>query len=489
VFITVNKCNIALRLFASGNGCLTKVWDELIQPNCSLFPRRFSEVLVQAADPLAAISKIELLASQKLLDKFKICFMTKRIFQIGLMIVLPIILLLSILAPSATAFSEEQRLLSEVWRIVDRAYVDDTFNHQNWWLVRQKALQQPLTDREQTYAAIQKMLTTLDDPFTRFMRPDQYRSLQTNTSGELTGVGLQITQDGPSGELRVIAPIEGSPAEQAGIKPRDRILKINGVPTSKLTLDEAAERMRGPIGSPVTLTIAQENEDLAQARDVQVVRNRISLNPVYAEIRPQPEGNPIGYIRLSQFNANATIEVASAIKRMEAENVDAYILDLRSNPGGLLQAGIEVARLWLDEGTIVYTVNRNGIQDSFSASGKALTHDPLIVLVNQGTASASEILAGALKDNGRAKLVGERTFGKGLIQSLFSLSDGSGLAVTIAKYETPNHNDINRSGISPDVLVPLEPPITREQVATDADRQYQAAIELLGQSSVVAGAN
>lgn len=413
--------------------------------------------------------------------------MAKRFLQIGLIIILPIILFLNISVPSATAFTEEQRLFSEVWRIVDRAYVDDTFNHQNWWLVRQKALQQPLTEREQTYTAIQKMLATLDDPFTRFMRPDQYRSLQTNTSGELTGVGLQITQDNPSGELRVISPIEGSPAEQAGIKPRDRILKINGVATSNLSLDEAAERMRGPIGSQVTLTIAPENDD-TQIRDVQIVRNRISLNPVYAELRPQPDDSRIGYIRLSQFNANATAEVANAIKRLEAENADAYILDLRSNPGGLLQAGIEVARLWLDEGTIVYTVNRNGIQDSFSAAGQALTQDPLVVLVNQGTASASEILAGALQDNGRAQLVGERTFGKGLIQSLFSLSDGSGLAVTIAKYETPAHHDINRLGISPDVVVSLDAPIARTQVGTDADRQFQAAVEVLSHGSVVAGA-
>ncbi len=412
--------------------------------------------------------------------------MTKRIFQIGLIVILPILLFLGFFSSPATAFTEEQQLFSEVWRIVDRSYVDESFNQQNWWLVRQNALRQPLTDREQTYSAIQTMLATLDDPFTRFMRPDQYRSLQTNTSGELTGVGLQITQDNPLGELRVITPIEGSPAEQAGIKPRDRIVKINGISTASLTLDEAAERMRGKLGTQVTLTVVGDGEDLAQSRDVTVTRNRIALNPVYAELRQQ-DGLNVGYIRLGQFNANATAEITQAIRQLEAADANAYILDLRSNPGGLLQAGIEVARLWLDEGTIVYTVNRNGIQDSFSASGQALTQDPLVVLVNQGTASASEILAGALHDNGRAQLVGERTFGKGLIQSLFNLSDGSGLAVTIAKYETPSHTDINKLGILPDLSVQIDPPISREQVATPADPQYQAALDLLSRTAIAAG--
>lgn len=417
--------------------------------------------------------------------------MRKWILSVGLLLLLLVVVAMAGFAPAASAFTEEQRLLSEVWKIVDRSYVDDSFNHQNWWLVRQKSLEKPLDSRDDTYGAIQKMLATLDDPFTRLLKPDQYRSLQTNTSGELTGVGLQITQDNPTGELRVISPIEGSPAERAGIKPRDRILKINGLPAVKLSLDEAAERMRGPAGSQVTLTIAGEKvagetED-AQSKEVILTRDRISLNPVYADLRPQDPDLSIGYIRLNQFNANATTELASAIRRLEDKGANAYILDLRSNPGGLLQSGIEIARLWLAKGTVVYTVNRNGIQDSFSASGQALTEDPLVLLVNQGTASASEILAGALQDNGRAKLVGEKTFGKGLIQSLFNLSDGSGLAVTIAKYETPKHHDINKLGIVPDVRVELEP-ITRDQISTDADRQYQAAVELLTkQAAVIAG--
>jgi carboxyl-terminal processing protease len=291
--------------------------------------------------------------------------MRNRILHIGLLLLLPIALAWSCLVPSATAFTEEQRLVNEVWRIVDRAYLDDTFNHQNWWKVRQQVLRQPLNTREDAYKAVQDMLSSLGDPFTRLLKPEQYRSLQTNTSGELTGVGLQITQDTESGNLRVIAPIEGSPAELAGIKSRDRIVKINGISTLDLTLDEAAERMRGPIGSQVTLSVQHEDADAVE--DIQVVRDRISLNPVYAELRSLPNDVNLGYLRLMQFNANATLELSNAIRRLEDQGANAYILDLRSNPGGLLQSGIEIARLWLNEGTVVYTVNRNGIQDSFTA--------------------------------------------------------------------------------------------------------------------------
>ncbi|MDX2229380.1 MAG: S41 family peptidase [Leptolyngbyaceae cyanobacterium bins.349] len=390
----------------------------------------------------------------------------------------------------AIALTEEQRLVAEVWRFVDRAYVDDTFNHQNWWLVRQKAMKQPLNDMDQAYGVIQQMLASLEDPFTRLLKPDQYRSLQTNTSGELTGVGLQIALDNDTGELKVIAPIAGSPAAEAGILPADTILKIDGASTSGLSLDEAAERMRGPVGSKVLLTIRREGKELA---DLSVRRDRIELNPVYADLRLQPAptasdvSKKIGYIRLSQFNANAAMEVAHALHRLEQQGAEAYVLDLRSNPGGLLQAGIEIARYWLDSGTIVYTVNRQGIEGSFEATGQALTHDPLVVLVNQGTASASEILAGALKDNGRATIMGERTFGKGLIQSLFDLSDGSGLAVTVARYETPDHIDINKQGIKPDITVPLDP-IAMTQLGTQADRQYETAMEFLATHTMVAGA-
>jgi carboxyl-terminal processing protease len=399
--------------------------------------------------------------------------------------VLAIAVTWSVLAPSAHALTEEQRLVNEVWRIVDRSYVDSSFNHQNWWAIREKYLKQPLPNREASYTAIQKMIAGLDDPFTRLLKPDQYRSLQTSTSGELTGVGLQISLDPETKRLRVIAPVEGSPAAKSGIRPADSILMIDGVSTEGLSLDDAAERMRGQIGSRVTLTISRKDEEVLE---IGLVRDRIELNPVYAELRPQSNGKKIAYLRLSQFNANATAEMAHAIARLENQGADSYILDLRNNPGGLLQAGIDIAKLWVDEGTIVYTVNRQGTMGSFEAMGDALTKDPLVVLVNQGTASASEILAGALKDNGRAIILGEKTFGKGLIQSLFDLSDGAGLAVTVAKYETPSHKDINKLGIVPDQVVPLDP-ITLDQIGTPSDRQYQAAIDEIESDALVAGAS
>lgn len=418
------------------------------------------------------------------LSEGKILVMRKRASWVGVLLVCQIIFFSAWWTPAASAFTEEQKLFSQAWRIVSQSYVDDSFNHQNWWALREKTLKGGLNNREATYTAIQKMLASLDDPFTRLLKPSQYRSLQVNTSGELSGVGLQIALDGETGELEVIAPIAGSPADKAGIQPRDRILEINGTLSSTFTLDEAAARMRGGVGTTVTLKIQAKD---GEAKSVELIRDRIALNPVYAVLDSQPNSSAVGYIRLTQFSANAKTEVESAINRLEAQGAKSYVLDLRNNPGGLLQAGIEIARLWLDEGTVVYTVNRQGTLGSFEAGGQALTKAPLVVLVNQGTASASEILAGALQDNGRAKLVGEKTFGKGLIQSLFDLTDGSGLAVTVAKYETPNHHDIHKLGISPDLQVALEP-ITFDQVGTQADQQYQAAVKLLQSDAVVADA-
>ncbi|MDJ1178619.1 S41 family peptidase [Roseofilum sp. BLCC_M91] len=408
--------------------------------------------------------------------------MVKRFFWVACFLVLYLAIALGGWISPAYALTQEQKLYNEVWRIVNRSYLDETFNHQNWWFVRQKALKKPLRTREQTYAAIDQMLKTLGDPFTRFLPPQSYRSLQVTTSGELSGVGLQIALDPQTGLLTVIAPIAGSPAEMAGLQPRDRIMAIDGIPTRELTIEEAASRMRGPTGTVVTLTIERDRQE---QESVEITRDHITLNPVIADLRSidSKSGSiPIGYLRLTQFNAYASQELGQAIARLEEQGAAGYILDLRNNPGGLLTAGIEIARQWIDRGTIVYVVNRQGVLESFDATGSALTDDPLVVLVNHGSASASEILAGALQDNDRAQLLGETTFGKGLIQSLFDLSDGSGLAVTIAKYETPDHHDINQLGIEPDRVVPAES-ISRNQIATASDAQYEAALELLAEQT------
>lgn len=385
--------------------------------------------------------------------------------------------------PDAAAFTSNQKLVLQSWRIINQSYLDDTFNHQNWWFMRQKLLKRNLKSRDDAYDAIDDMLASLDEPFTRLLRPQQYHSLKISTTGELSGVGLQINIHPETKALEVVAPISGSPAQAAGIKTRDHILAIDGVNTDTMTLDEAANSMRGPTGTKVTLLIRSIND--SETKLYEIVRDRISLNPVYATLDRNSSDVPIGYLRLSQFSANATMELGHAIADLEEQGAEAYILDLRNNPGGLLQAGIGIARLWLDDGTIVYTVNRQGVLGSFDASGEALTDKPLTVLVNQGTASASEILAGALQDNGRAQLVGEQTFGKGLIQSVFELPNGAGLAVTVAKYETPDHHDIHKLGIAPDIVVSQEP-IFAQEVGTTADPQYQAAVKFLNSPTVVA---
>ena len=403
--------------------------------------------------------------------------MVKKVFSLALLSLFCFLSSFGWYVPDARAFTEEQKLLLQSWRIVNQSYLDETFNHQNWWRLREKYVKRSLRDREETYTAIEDMLATLDDPFTRLLRPEQYRSLQVNTSGELSGVGLQINLNPETKLIEVISPLAGSPAEAAGIEPRDSILEIDGVSTKTITLDEAAALMRGKIGTKVSLRVQSGQDKNAKPRTVSIVRDRISLNPVYTALDTSTN-KKVGYVRLNQFSANAAKEIAHGVSDLERKGAEAYILDLRNNPGGLLQAGIEIARMWLDDGTIVYTVNRQGALGSFDSNSEVLTEDPLVVLVNQGTASASEILAGALQDNQRALLVGEKTFGKGLIQSLFELPDGSGLAITVAKYETPNHTDINKLGIMPDDII-SQKPITYAQIATEVDEQYQEALKVL----------
>ncbi|MGB6013303.1 MAG: carboxyl-terminal processing protease CtpC, partial [Nodosilinea sp.] len=344
------------------------------------------------------------------------------------------------------AFFEEspKELIDQVWQLIDRNFVDSTFNQVDWDEVRTDYLGRNYTNQEEAYVAIREMLEQLEDPYTRFMDPDEFRSMQIDTSGELTGVGIQISQDEETKDILVVAPIEDTPAFEAGIRSQDVILAIDGELTEGMELNDAVSLIRGPVGSSVTLTIRRGEQEL----EVPITRARIEIHPVRYNVQAGPDGQ-VGYIRLTQFSANAATEMGEAIEDLESQGVTGYVLDLRSNPGGLLYSSIDIARMWIDSGTIVSTVNRQGVVDEETANSRALTDKPLVVLVDGGSASASEILSGALKDNERALLVGTRTFGKGLVQSVRSLGDGSGVAITVAKYLTPDGTDINKHGIDP----------------------------------------
>ncbi|KAL0349069.1 UNVERIFIED_CONTAM: Carboxyl-terminal-processing peptidase 2, chloroplastic [Sesamum angustifolium] len=352
------------------------------------------------------------------------------------------------------ALSEENLLFLEAWRTLDRAYIDKTFNGQSWFRYRENALRnEPMNTREETYAAIRKMVATLDDPFTRFLEPQKFKSLRSGTRNTLTGVGLSIGyptgKDKSTSGLVVVSAAPGGPANRAGVLSGDLILAIDDTSTESMGIYDAAERLQGPEGSTVELVVRHGSE----TRHLSLIRAKVSLNPVKSRICRTPglgvDGPLIGYIKLTSFNQNASGAVREAIATLRGNNVNAFILDLRDNSGGLFPEGVEIAKIWLDKGVIVYICDSRGVRDIYDTDGSnaVAASEPLVVLVNKGTASASEILAGALKDNKRAVLVGEPTYGKGKIQSVFELSDGSGLAVTVARYETPAHTDIDKVGI------------------------------------------
>ena len=386
--------------------------------------------------------------------------------------------------PKGVAFfkNSPKESIDEVWQIVDRQYVDGTFNQKDWRAIRkQYVVQKNYKTKEEAYKSIRLMLKNLGDPYTRFMDPKEFRDLQVETSGQLIGVGIQLSQNEKTKKLEVIAPIEDTSASKAGILSKDIIIKIDGKSTAGMDVNQAVQLIRGKEGTSVKLTVQRDSR---QTLEFNLLRQQIEIHPVEAKYRPN-ELNGIGYIRLKQFSANAATEMGTAIAKLESQGAKGYVLDLRSNPGGLLYGAIDIARMWLDDGKIVSTVNRQGTGDISVANHTAITKKPLVILVDGGSASASEILAGALQDNKRAQLVGATTFGKGLVQSVRPLSDGAGMAVTIAKYFTPNGKDINHAGIKPDLEVKLSKAQIqalvkdRTKVATAADPQYAKAIQTL----------
>ncbi len=372
-------------------------------------------------------------------------------------------------------------LVDEVWQIVNNEFVDREFNQINWLDQRQKLLQGKYSDQKQAYQAIRKSLKDLGDPYTRFLEPKEFEELTNQTTGELSGIGIRLAIDDATNQLTVVEPLANSPAAKAGIKAGDKILRINDKPTSLMSIEQASTEIKGEVGTEVELEISRSDRD---AFDVTLVREQIELPSVEYTLNREGSLN-VGYIKLDEFSSHAAEQMEKAIADLSDRNVSGFVLDLRGNPGGLLFSSVEIARMWLKKGAIVSTIDRKGGNQEFAANGKALTDLPLVILVNRYSASASEILAGALKENKRATVVGTRTYGKGTVQSVHSLSDGSGLAVTIARYYPPSGIDINRKGIAPDIQVNLS---TQQQMnlnvnpallGTNADPQYIQAIKIL----------
>ena len=318
---------------------------------------------------------------------------------------------------------------------------------------------QQVNEKQLTYAAIRGMLASLHDPYTRFMDPTEYRSMQEDTRGDFFGIGAQLQEK--EGQIVIYRPIEGSPADKAGIKAGDVIVEVDRKPVAGMRVDDVVKKIRGPRGTKVELTIRRKGE--AKLLHISIVRDLITSPVVYSYMEDEKLG--IGRIRLEQFNEKCDQLLVQKVRELEAKGLRALILDLRYNPGGLLNVAVDVASRFIDNGVVVLIQEKNGrITKLYAERGRAFKPYPLVVLVNEWSASASEIVAGAIRDNKRGVIIGETTFGKGLVQTIFQLQDSSAVAITTAKYLTPSGYDLNRKvdpdgneirrgGIQPDIVV------------------------------------
>ena len=374
--------------------------------------------------------------------------------------------------------NSNKEVIDHVWQIIYRDYLDSNgnFNRSNWIKLRKKILSQKYPNSSDAYEAIREMLANLNDPYTRFLDPKQFYEMRIDTSGELTGVGIQIIKDEESDTFIIVSPIEGSPAYQAGIKAKDKIISIDNINTKGMDIEKAVNLIRGKRGTKVNLGISRNGQIFYKS----LIRKKIEIKSVVSKVNNTKEGYLVGYVRIKQFNANASRELKDTLLDYENKDVSGYVLDLRSNPGGLLDSSIDISRQFINKGIIVSTLSKNGLKEVKKANGSALTNKPLVVLVNEGSASASEIVSGAIRDNQRGKLVGKKTFGKGLVQSMRALVDGSGLTVTVAKYLTPDGTDINKFGITPDLEVNTNSyRLLQKEIGTKKDKQYKAGENLL----------
>ena len=364
-------------------------------------------------------------------------------------------------------------LYDNVWRLINSKYVDQTNNEQDWRKWRHKYDSVIKTD-EDAYVAIETMVASLNDPYTKFLDPKEFSEETNSIKGSLKGIGIQIGVQ--EGKLTVIAPIEDTPAEKAGLLAGDEILSIDGKSTKGITVDKAAEQIRGEEGTSVTLVVKRKDQE---PKSYTITRAEIEIKSISQKV-PENVTMPkdIVYIRLSSFiSRNASKEFSDIL----AKNPDmkAVIVDLRSNPGGLLSNAIYISDMFLNGGAIVSTVDRDGYKETQKAARGVLTTKPVVVLIDKGSASASEIFSGAIKDNKRGVIVGTQSFGKGLVQEINKLPNNAGINITIQKYLTPNGTDIHKKGITPDVVVE----ITEDDIKNKNDVQLKKAIEVAQQLS------
>lgn len=356
------------------------------------------------------------------------------------------------------SFTPEQRFIAEAWRTVDNSFIDRTFNNQNWFQMRQDAINKKYKNMDEARSEVDKMLSTLGDRYTRYLSPSKYDSMVNAATGNVFGVGVELAMNNANDRV-IIGDVELSgPAAKEGIKPNDVVVRVDGISFTdgKATPDDVAGSIRGPAGSKVGVTVERDGKSI----DYILTREPIKITSVrsYVGDKSGLDGK-VGVVRIKSFSGTTAETVKSALEDLKKKGVKYYVLDLRGNPGGLLPGGVDTASLFLDANKpVVFVVNKSGVVDSQAtlSDGFDLT-TPLTILVDHNTASAAEVMTACLQENGRAVVAGEQTFGKGIVQTIRQLEDNNGgVAVTVARYETPKHNNINKKGVTVDVTTGVE---------------------------------
>jgi carboxyl-terminal processing protease len=470
----IQRCIFLLGLTASV--CLFSPSDAFVPTNLPVWNSKISAKIVPVSMPKDRLSSWTLSASASTSASSTVAIiapsttkkewtreLTQKLSVAALSVSLALTTMTAALAPLPAVAADygslttEQKTVAEAWRLVDNSFLDRTFNGQDWFQLRQKYVTKKYANMDEARTAIDSMISTLGDKYTRYLPPAKYQSIVDTATGTVAGCGIEISTNKEGTRIMASDVEETGPAKAGGVQINDLFVEVDGIrfDTGTATPDDVAVRLRGPQGSKVGVVMERNGKTL----DYILTRQPIKITAVKSYLSNVPGVGKVGVIRIKSFSGTTSATVSDEFNALKKKGAQAYVIDVRGNPGGLLPGGADTAALFLDANKpLVFVANKKGVVDAQSTLATGIDiESPIVLLVDSKTASAAEVFTAALKENGRATVAGEQTFGKGIVQTIRPLADNNGgIAITVARYETPQHHDINKQGIPVDAVTPVD---------------------------------